>query len=56
MTEPAFVGAGKVEGKELWRIEDLKPVKQPKVSNSIKELVYLVLEVINIQYSTCNID
>jgi hypothetical protein len=24
----AFVGAGKAVGLELWRIEDLKPVKQ----------------------------
>lgn len=30
--EPAFVGAGKAEGQELWRIESLKPVKMPKVS------------------------
>lgn len=29
--EPAFVGVGKVEGQELWRIENLKPVKIPKV-------------------------
>jgi hypothetical protein len=34
MTEPAFNGAGRVEGKELWRIENLKPVQLPKVSNN----------------------
>ena len=27
MGEPAFRGAGKVEGLELWRIENLAPVK-----------------------------
>jgi len=30
MTEPAFTGAGRAPGLELWRIEKLKPVKQPK--------------------------
>ena len=30
-TEKAFIGAGKVAGLELWRIEKLKPVKQKKV-------------------------
>jgi hypothetical protein len=30
MAEPAFVGAGRTPGLELWRIEKLKPVKQPK--------------------------
>jgi advillin len=29
--EPAFVGAGRKPGMELWRIEALKPVKIPKV-------------------------
>ena len=32
MSEPVFVGAGKKAGKELWRIESLKPVRQPTVS------------------------
>ena len=32
MTEPAFAGAGKVAGLEVWRIEALKPVKQNDVS------------------------
>ena len=32
MTEPAFAGAGKVVGLEVWRIEALKPVKQNDVS------------------------
>lgn len=32
MSEPAFIGAGVKEGKELWRIENLKPVKLDKVS------------------------
>jgi hypothetical protein len=31
MAELAFVGAGRTSGLELWRIEKLKPVKQPKV-------------------------
>lgn len=31
MSEPAFVGAGRTPGLELWRIEKLKPVKQAKV-------------------------
>ena len=30
-SETAFNGAGKKVGMELWRIEKLKPVKQPKV-------------------------
>ena len=29
--EPAFIGSGKREGMELWRIEDLKPVRQAQV-------------------------
>lgn len=32
MTEPAFAGAGKAVGLEVWRIEALKPVKQSDVS------------------------
>ena len=31
MAEPAFNGAGRRAGLELWRIEALKPVKQPQV-------------------------
>ncbi|CAM6031400.1 unnamed protein product [Sphagnum compactum] len=31
MTDPAFVGSGKKAGLELWRIENLAPVKLPKV-------------------------
>lgn len=30
MAEPAFAGAGRKPGLELWRIEKLKPVKQAK--------------------------
>ena len=29
--DPAFIGAGKAVGMELWRIENLAAVKQPKV-------------------------
>jgi hypothetical protein len=32
MVEPAFNGAGQVEGMELWRIENLAPVKIPEVT------------------------
>lgn len=32
MVDAAFVGAGKSPGLELWRIEKLAPVKQPKVT------------------------
>ena len=32
MVEPAFRGAGQVEGLELWRIENLAPVKIPEVT------------------------
>lgn len=34
--EEAFNGAGKAVGLELWRIEKLKPVKQPKVNRDFK--------------------
>jgi hypothetical protein len=30
-----FVGVGKQAGLELWRIEDLKPVKIPKVGREL---------------------
>ena len=29
--DPAFICSGKREGMELWRIEDLKPVRQAQV-------------------------
>ena len=32
MVEPAFRGAGQAEGMELWRIENLAPVKIPEVT------------------------
>ena len=30
--EPTFIGAGKVAGLELWRIEKLAPVRVPEVN------------------------
>jgi hypothetical protein len=52
MTEPAFNGAGRVEGKELWRIENLKPVQLPKVriNNLYKIISYLNIYINNIKY------
>lgn len=41
MTEPAFNGAGKTPGFELWRIEKFAPVKQPSVSRFV-ELIFFV--------------
>ena len=38
LKETAFGGAGKVAGMEIWRIESLKPVKQPKVNNNFKSV------------------
>lgn len=38
MAEPAFFGAGRTSGLELWRIEKLKPVKQPKVYKYLRFL------------------
>lgn len=32
MSEPAFHGVGREPGMELWRIENLRPVKQPQVN------------------------
>lgn len=32
--DPAFEGAGKKEGMEMWRIEALKPVKMSAVSEA----------------------
>ena len=29
--EPAFIGSGKRVGMEIWRIENLKPVRQAQV-------------------------
>jgi antibiotic biosynthesis monooxygenase (ABM) superfamily enzyme len=45
MVDAAFVGAGKKAGMELWRIEKLAPVKQPKVwkRNFILKILYLDL-------------
>ena len=46
MTEPAFAGAGKVAGLEVWRIEALKPVKQNDVSvSSMKILILTIVSV-----------
>ena len=35
MAEPAFDGAGKKAGLEMWRIEALKPVKQTKIDGKL---------------------
>lgn len=32
MASSTFNGAGKTAGMELWRIENLQPVKQPEVT------------------------
>lgn len=33
MSDPAFAGAGKKPGMELWRIEKLNPVRQASVGD-----------------------
>ena len=46
MAEPAFVGAGSTEGLELWRIENLKPVKRPssEIGKFFKGDSYILLK------------
>lgn len=44
--EPAFEGAGKQAGLELWRIESLKPVKIPVTNKFYEGDSYILLAVI----------
>lgn len=37
--DPAFVGVGKQVGYELWRIEQMSPVKQPEVKCACRLLL-----------------
>ena len=45
MGEPAFRGAGKTEGLELWRIENMAPVKIENVIN-----IYHTFQSLNFSY------
>jgi hypothetical protein len=33
--DPAFLGAGQQPGLEVWRIENLKPIKQPRIDGKL---------------------